>query len=387
MPLTLYPWFETLQGSAAQTFEQDYRHERQVNLWRILLTTAISAVVLYATASQGALPENLLGLAALGLSLTYSLVVLAILRRNRFIAWIKYISVLVDATLISMVLLGFMLAGRGIVATNSQVTFLVYFLLMALIARRYDVRLAAFGAIVILLEYLMVILVGFFLFAIPSIPPDSVYGSFSWLNQIGRALILSFSALIMINTVINARRLREQSIRDPMLGIFNRRYFEEVLALEFKYSRELEKPLTVVMMDLDHFKAYNDRHGHLKGDRVLVAVADFLLRNLRRNDVLARFGGDEFVFLLLETPPEGAGVTLMRLQDQMRRWLHGVLEVQEPATTFSFGVAGLSPEDTQPAQLIARADQHLYRAKAAGGGVICDEQGRIVPREELVEEP
>jgi diguanylate cyclase (GGDEF)-like protein len=292
----------------------------------------------------------------------------------------------VDASLISAVLLGFMVAGRGIVATNSQVTFLVYFLLMALIARRYDVRLAVFGAIVILSEYLMVILIGYSSFAIPSISPDSVYGSFNWLNQVGRALILGFSALIMINTVINARRLREQSIRDPMLGIFNRRYFEEVLALEFKYSRELDKPLTVVMMDLDHFKAYNDRHGHLKGDKVLVAVADFLLRNLRRNDVLARFGGDEFVFLLLETPPEGAGVMLMRLQDQMRRWLEGVLEIQEPATSFSFGVAGLSAADTQPSQLIARADQHLYRAKAAGGGVICDEQGRIVPREEVVEE-
>ena len=198
MPITLYPWFETLQGAAAQTFEQDYRHERQVNLWRILLTAAISIVVLYATLSQGLLPENMLGMAALAISLGYSLVVLAILRRNQFIAWIKYISVLVDATLISAVLLGFMVAGRGILATNSQVTFLVYFILLALIARRYDVKLAAFGAMVVLAEYATIILVGYFVFEVPKIGADPVYGSFSWLNQIGRALILCLSAIIMI---------------------------------------------------------------------------------------------------------------------------------------------------------------------------------------------
>lgn len=379
--MSLYPWFETLHDTLAQTFEQDYRHEKQVNTWRLAMALFMAAVPGTAAFAGGLLPEYRVGLGAVCFALLYVIAVHLVLRSGWFHPAIKYVSVFVDATVVSSILLGFLLAGRGIIATNSQVTFLLYFVVLAMIARRYDVRLAVFGAVVILAEYLLIILAGHLVFRIPEASPDPLYGSFVWPSQIGRSLLLVFASLIMVNTVVNARKLRDQSVRDSLTGTYNRRYFEEVLALQMGQSRQAGKPLTVVMMDVDHFKEYNDRHGHLKGDKVLMAVSDFLLRNLRRNDILARYGGDEFVFVLLETPPEGAGVTLGRLQDRMKKWLEESLEEFEPAISLSFGLASLAVGDAGPDQMLARADRNLYLAKAAGGGVICDEEGRIIPRD------
>lgn len=379
--MSLYPWFETLHDTLAQTFEQDYRHEKQVNAWRLAMALFLAAVPGTAVFSGGLLPEYRLGLVAVCVALLYVAVVHLVLRSGTFHPAIKYVSVFVDTTVVSSVLLGFLMAGRGIIATNSQVIFLLYFIVLAMIARRYDVKLAVFGAVLILVEYLLIILVGYLVFHIPEASPDPLYGSFVWPSQVGRSLLLVFAALIMVNTVVNARKLRDQSVRDSLTGTYNRRYFEEVLALQMGQSRQAGKPLTVVMMDVDRFKEYNDRHGHLKGDKVLMAVSDFLLRNLRRNDILARYGGDEFVFVLLETPPDGAGVTLGRLQERMKKWLQESLEEFEPAISLSFGLASLAAEDARPDHLLARADRHLYLAKAAGGGVICDEEGRIIPRD------
>lgn len=384
--MRLYPWFEALQSPLAQTFEQDARHEATVNKWRVTLVLFLAVVPLSAVVGEGFLPENFIGFFAVGLALLYCLAVYLLLKRASFLPALKYVTVGLDATLVSAMLVAFMLAGRAIIATNSQVAFLAYFLVLAMIGRRYDVKVASFGGAVVVAEYILVILIGYLFFDVPDLPADPLYGSFSWPSQFGRAILLVLCSMIMVTTVRSDRDLRELSIRDSLLGIFNRRYFEDVLALVFRTSRQQGNPMTVVMLDVDHFKEYNDRFGHLRGDRVLVAISDFLVRNLRRNDVLARYGGDEFVLLLMETPPEGAGVTLGRLQNQMKRWLRDAVEESDTPITLSFGVATLAAADTHHVQLLNRADRHLYQAKTAGGGVICDEEGRIVP-EEVTDSP
>jgi diguanylate cyclase (GGDEF)-like protein len=379
----LYPWFGALrEAPLSETFEQDERHERQVGLWRIALALVIGVVPALGLLRGTGTRENLIGLAGVAFAVLYSLAVLLLLKAGRRASALKFATVTLDVSLVSAMMLGFLVSGQGIIAANSQVTYVAYYVVLALIARRYDVRLAAYGGALLVLQYSVILLLGRLVFGVPDLPSDPVYGSFDWPNQVGRALLLVLAACLMVNTVASGRRLRKQSVRDPLLGIFNRRYFEEVLALEFDRCRKARQALTVVMMDVDRFKEYNDRHGHQKGDRVLTAVSDYLLRNLRRNDVLARYGGDEFVCLLLETAPDGASVTLSRLQERMGRWLSG-LEDDGASLSLSFGLASLAESDRSPAELLARADRHLYLAKTAGGGVVCDEEGRIVPREEV----
>lgn len=382
--MPLYPWFESLRKAPlSETFEQDAHHERQVSLWRIALALVIGVGPALGLLRGGGVRENLIGLAGVTFAVVYSLVILLLLRRGRRASALKYYTVTLDVSLVSAMMLSFLLSGRGIIATNSQVTYVVYFVVLTLVARRYDVRLAVYGGCLLIVQYAALLVLGKLAFGVPDLPSDPVYGAFDWPNQVGRALLLLLATCLMVNMVAAGRRLRDRSVRDPLLGIFNRGYFEEVLALEFGRCKAAQGALTVVMLDVDRFKDYNDRHGHLKGDKVLTAVSDFLLRNLRRNDVLARYGGDEFVCLLLETPPEGASVMLTRLQERMTRWLSSLMEEDGLPLSLSFGVASLRETDRAPLELLARADRHLYLAKGAGGGVVCDEEGRIVPREEV----
>ena len=376
-----YPWFEILREKGFAAADVGLRNERQVNGWRLFMIVLLALVSLLGGVRGGWFKEDLVGLAFLGVGLAYTSVVAVLLRYPATLRWVQYSTVSVDTSLVTAALLTFMMVGRGIVAVNSQTSFLLYFIAIALTGRRFDVRLAMFGGALLLVEYTLLVAAGHFAYGLPQVAADPNYGAFSWPMQLGRALILVVAVAVMIDTVARSRPMRDSSIRDPLLGIYNRHYFEEVLALEFEYSRKLGNSMTVVMLDLDGFKAYNQTHGRLKGDALLVAVADFLLRNLRRNDVLARFGGDEFVFLLMETPPEGAGVTLNRLQKNMDRWLKDMMPQGAADTGFSFGLAVLEPHDATPGQLLGRASDHLQLAKGAGGGVICDEEGRILPAE------
>jgi diguanylate cyclase (GGDEF)-like protein len=379
--LRIYPWFEVLQRREPLVEAIEKQNERAVNLWRLAMMCLLALVPAIALAERNWSLENSLGLGFLVFGVAYTSLVWGCLLLNLSLRWIQYATTVIDVTLVTLLLGSFMVEGRGIVAANSQTTFLVYFFALMIIGRRYHVPLAVFGGALVVVEYAALVAIGYFVYDLPHAPVDLDYGAFSWPHQVGRAALLVASASLMVSTVKHSRHLHELSIRDPLLGIYNRRFFEEVLALEFDYSRKLGKSLTVVMLDLDRFKGFNDRHGHLEGDRLLMAVSDYLLRHLRRNDVLARYGGDEFVFLLLETPPEGAGTMLSRLQGNMDKWLKDLLTLSDPPVNFSFGVASLKSIDTEPGDLLARADRHLYQAKAAGGGIICDEEGRIVPAE------
>jgi diguanylate cyclase (GGDEF)-like protein len=377
--MRIYPWFEVLMSREPLAAEVNRQNERQVNVWRMTMTGLLALVSAFSVLRGGWTHESAVVAGAVLLGLSYSSLVFLALQVSQNFRWIQYTTIILDAALVSATLASFMGIGRGILATNSQTTFLLYFFVLGMAGRRYDIPLAVLGGAAVLVNYSAVVLLGYFAYDLPHAAADPEYGVFIWQSQFGRAAVLAVSAVMMVNTVIRSRRLRELSIRDPLLGIYNRRYFEEVLALEFEYSCKLGRSLTLVMMDVDRFKAYNDTLGHMKGDRLLMAVADALLRSLRRNDVLARYGGDEFVFLLMETPPEGAGAALARLQQSMGLWLRDIRCEGGPEVSFSFGMAVLNSKDHEPGDLMSRADRHLYRAKAAGGGVICDEEGRILP--------
>lgn len=160
--------------------------------------------------------------------------------------------------------------------------------------------------------------------------------------------------------------LRGMSIRDPLTGLFNRRFADEMLARELAVSRRETLPISVVMGDIDHFKRFNDTFGHEAGDRVIRLVARTMLEQFRESDVVCRYGGEEFLILLPGCDAMGA----FRRADAVRRVLAGLPHGEEVRpygpVTISMGIACFPETVAEEGRLIAAADAALYRAKQTG---------------------
>ena len=153
------------------------------------------------------------------------------------------------------------------------------------------------------------------------------------------------------------------AITDPLTQLHNRRYFMTRSEEELRRSQRYGGPLTILLLDVDHFKKVNDTHGHQVGDEVLVAVAQRLRASLRSTDVLARYGGEEFVVCLPETPVDGARAIAERLRASVEA---EIVPAMGRAVTVSIGVAMLRPDTQSVGSLLENADAALYRAKRAG---------------------
>lgn len=222
---------------------------------------------------------------------------------------------------------------------------------------------------------------GFRLEASPSLLYQPVFGP---LYLISQALLHQIIGLLLFSFSRNIERsieyLREQTNQmtelahtDPLTGLANRRHMIEQLGREFARARRYNRPLSLLYLDLDGFKAINDHFGHLFGDEVLSSAAVSMQSVLRSTDLLARIGGDEFAVLLPETDLRGA----LGVANKLRRALHAFskhLGTNVPALTFSAGAAQLLPEDETIDDLLARADDVQYQAKAAGRGEIRTQQ-------------
>ncbi|HKK06393.1 MAG TPA: GGDEF domain-containing protein [Gammaproteobacteria bacterium] len=163
------------------------------------------------------------------------------------------------------------------------------------------------------------------------------------------------------------RRIFEQNAQmDALTGLHNRRWLDEMLARLSERCRFGATPLSLIMLDVDHFKAYNDTHGHLAGDRALQAIAQVIRANLRASDAAARYGGEEFVVIMPDTSANDARRVAERLCDAVRR--EPVVDTDGkplPGVTISIGLASL--EEGQDAEaLLAAADAAMYRAKKGG---------------------
>jgi diguanylate cyclase (GGDEF)-like protein len=163
------------------------------------------------------------------------------------------------------------------------------------------------------------------------------------------------------------RDLREQTIRDPLTSLFNRRYMEETLSLEVARAVRAGSPLTVVMCDVDHFKRFNDEHGHEAGDAVLRTVAAEMLKQFRDGDVICRFGGEEFTVIAPGVTPEVMAPRVERLRLALANVRSRLGGKELPASSMSFGLAGFDPTvSKEGSDLIQLADEALYRAKRMG---------------------
>ena len=168
-------------------------------------------------------------------------------------------------------------------------------------------------------------------------------------------------------------RVRAESLTDPLSQVKNRRAFETALAVMTKESREVHKPLSLIMIDIDRFKAINDKYGHVFGDQVIRAVAESIKRNVKGRDIVARYGGEEFVVLLPETPVQGAMAAAEQIRGAIERGriTRGISGESIGAITVSAGVAQLLADDVDK-DFVERADQGLYKAKQSGRNKVCE---------------
>lgn len=160
--------------------------------------------------------------------------------------------------------------------------------------------------------------------------------------------------------------LKEQSIRDPLTGAFNRRYLDVVGEKEIAQSLRFSRPFAVVMLDVDHFKRFNDVHGHAAGDLVLVTVCDYLRRHTREGDWLFRYGGEEFVLLLREMRGADAAVKAEALRQGLSELTIISGDTALPPVTASMGIAVLTGNGERLGSVLERADEALYASKTAG---------------------
>lgn len=208
----------------------------------------------------------------------------------------------------------------------------------------------------------------------PMVRPTFGSGELSsaWLIRMGvastvlAAVVLWLSAFIIKTWREREALLEQLSKTDSLTGAINRRHFMELLEHELRQARRYERPLAVVMIDLDHFKRVNDEHGHLAGDAVLLAAAGAITRSLRDSDVVGRYGGEEFALILPNTDLAGA-------REVAERCRASVASSRAPTgggtvgVTASMGIASYPAADIDTVDdLLRAADQALYRAKAAG---------------------
>ena len=169
-----------------------------------------------------------------------------------------------------------------------------------------------------------------------------------------------------LHNAITFQKAQEQAITDGMTGLKTHRFFMETLSAEWKRSTRAGRSFSLVLMDLDRFKFVNDFYGHLDGDLVLQRVAHILETNCRRSDVVARYGGDEFVILMPETDSEQSH----QLAAKLRSWICSDPALREKNVTSSFGVATFPLNGSTPQELIQVADASMYLSKHQGGNAV-----------------
>jgi diguanylate cyclase (GGDEF)-like protein len=182
-------------------------------------------------------------------------------------------------------------------------------------------------------------------------------------------LILNTLADLLATALHNAfvfQKLQQQSITDGLTGIKTRRFFWEALSAEWKRASRSGRPFSVVLIDLDKFKEVNDTMGHFEGDLVLARVGRLLEQKSRQSNVVARYGGDEFIILMPETGPEQAQV----LAERLRQWIVTDPMLSEHHITGSFGVASFPTHGFSIEDIIRVADAGMYVSKRSGGNLV-----------------
>ncbi len=204
------------------------------------------------------------------------------------------------------------------------------------------------------------------------IEQDILWRMVSVSHEIARNLLyimserVRYSNLVIADSLEMQRKYQRFASTDALTGLHNRGWLDDAFDREIKRSERDQLPLVLLMIDVDNFKNYNDDYGHLAGDQVLITVAESIRAPLRPNDLVARFGGEEFAVLLPETTVENAKIIAERLRNNVSGADPGTLDNKPlPKVTISLGIAGRQPGYSLD-MMIASADVAMYHAKRNG---------------------
>jgi diguanylate cyclase (GGDEF)-like protein len=201
-----------------------------------------------------------------------------------------------------------------------------------------------------------------------SAPSDGLNGEHVVISEIQLQLAKAMAdtvALALANLKLRMSLLH-QSIRDPLTDLFNRRYLEETLEREVRRATRLQRTVAVIMLDIDHFKRFNDTFGHEAGDTLLRELGGFLKREIRGGDFACRYGGEEFVLILPEISPEDVRNSAERMREKIKELNIQYNNVVLENITLSLGVALFPVHGTTGKAILHAADEALYQAKHQG---------------------
>ncbi|UNC91366.1 GGDEF domain-containing protein [Candidatus Contubernalis alkaliaceticus] len=195
-------------------------------------------------------------------------------------------------------------------------------------------------------------------------------------NEFAASLVYIF-IVILLNSIsshrvnyfkrmkyLYSKNLHHQSITDPLSGIFNRQKLNQELPHFIQISKDDKTPFSLVLFDIDNFKEINDHYGHLAGDDIIIKLTEIVQKNIRKNDIFARWGGDEFIILLPNTKEKEAVELIIRIQEAIKKF-----DAEPKLISCSFGIVSLRPQDDMDS-ILHRADEKLYEAKADGKNTI-----------------
>jgi diguanylate cyclase (GGDEF)-like protein len=197
--------------------------------------------------------------------------------------------------------------------------------------------------------------------------------------MVGSTTILKFTYHDYLDEVFQ-RQMYESALRDGLTKVFNKKYFTDYLEKEFAFAARHGGPLALIFLDIDHFKKINDTHGHPAGDFVLSELSQLMAGSLRTEDVLARFGGEEFTVLCRGSDQKGALIVAERLRKavEQRKFTFGGTDIP---VTISLGVAAVPESGVQDhSSFLAAADKALYEAKRTGRNRVCVHGSESTPK-------
>jgi len=341
---------------------------RSVAMTRVWFIVVMAVAPLLGFLIRGVDADIEIRLAALALmvALFYSLITCALLRRR---GWRPsrseaYFTSTFDLTLITGTLLLLGLAVDPERVIHSEAVWAVYLLVIMTSALRLDIRVCIYMGVMAIIQYISLV-----------VTLDLFWGDlmmqFDRVIQLTRVVLMLAATALAVGIVNRSRSLMTISGFDSLTGLATRRYFNQRFADELFRAKQLRRPLSLILFDLDHFKRVNDAHGHEAGDKVLIQIANLLRHHKRPEDFLARWGGEEMVMILPNTGPLAAGRVAERLSDAVRE-----ATFRTPAAdiriTVSAGVAGRSADGDDPEALFQAADLRMLQAKKLGRDRVVD---------------
>jgi diguanylate cyclase (GGDEF)-like protein len=287
--------------------------------------------------------------------------------RRETAPWLGFATSAADVTYVTLYHAFIFASGDAPMALGSRVTFALYLLAITATSLRQDRRIATFAGTLAGLEWLALLVWARSMGYVDAASAGGrFYGETTLSDQAEELIVIAVITMMARMIVERAGALRLSSVRDSLTGLLSRSHFDERLATELIRSARQRRPLALAVIDLDGFKRINDTYGHPSGDIVLREVALLLSRGVRRTDLSARIGGDEFALVFVDTNVADAAMRLEDIRNAVASHVARLRNDRRVTVTLSAGIASAPVDGDNADTLVAAADARLLVAKQTG---------------------